>query len=580
MTSATVLRGAPASPPPSPTASVDQQSLDRLLEALDGGRERWARTSIPERIALLERVMADTVAAADDWVADAARAKGLAADSSAVGEEWHSGPALTARTARLLRDSLRDIERTGRPRLPGALRSGPDGRVVAPVFPASLYDRILFPNTTAENWMPPGRSADEVLAEQAWAYTEPRPEPVVELVLGAGNIASLAPRDVLYSMFVENRVALLKCNPVNDYLAPHWERSFKALIDFGVLRIVTGDAAVGAYLTRHPHVGHIHITGSDKTYDAVVFGPGDEGAQRKTRGERLVSTEVSAELGNVSPVVVVPDRWSASDIRYQAQHVATMLAHNAGFNCLTARVIVTAAAWPQREQFLDAVEAALATLPPRSAYYPGAADRHGAFMEAHPQARCIGRAGEGQLPWTLVRGVDPNATDDPVFTTEPFCSLMAETALPADSPAAFLDKAVAFCNDVLWGTLSGAVLVKRRRDPQVRAAVERAERDLRYGSVCVNAWQGLAFVTSANSWGAYPGHTDEDIQSGRGVVGNTYMLRDPEKSIVRGPFRSRPRPVWFAGHKNGLPALKALTQFEAHPSPGALARLFAAALRP
>src|SRR5439155_3896692 len=137
---------------------------------------------------------------------DACRAKGLAAGTSEAGEEWHSGPALLARNARLLRDSLRDIEREGRPQLPAPLTAGADGRVIARVFPVSVYDRLRSPGITGEVWMPPGRSADAVLASQAWAYQEPRPEPVVELVLGAGNIASLAPRDVLYSMFAENRV--------------------------------------------------------------------------------------------------------------------------------------------------------------------------------------------------------------------------------------------------------------------------------------------------------------------------------------------------------------------------------------
>src|SRR5439155_842378 len=135
-----------------------------------------------------------------------------------------------------------------------------------------------------------------VFEQQAWAYRCQGQPPVLELVLGAGNIASLAPRDVLYSMFVENRVCVLKCNPVNDYLAPHFERAFRALIDHGVVRVVKGDAAAGAYLTQHPDVEHIHITGSDKTFEAVVFGVGDEGAARKARGERLIDTPVTAEL--------------------------------------------------------------------------------------------------------------------------------------------------------------------------------------------------------------------------------------------------------------------------------------------
>src|SRR4029078_11505472 len=131
-----------------------------------------------------------------------------------------------------------------------------------------------------EMWMPPGRSADEVIAQQAWAYRGEGQAPVLELVLGAANVASLAPRDVLYSMFVENRVAVLKCNPVNDYLAPHWENSFRALIDHGVLQIIKGDAAIRAYLGSHPQVQHIHHPGSGQAFGSNGFGPGEEGAAR------------------------------------------------------------------------------------------------------------------------------------------------------------------------------------------------------------------------------------------------------------------------------------------------------------
>ena len=82
------------------------------------------------------------------------------------------------------------------------------------------------------------------------------------------------------------------------------------------------------------------------------------------------------------------------------------------------------------------------------------------------------------------------------------------------------------------------------------------------------------------SWGAYPGHSDSDIQSGRGTVANTFMLRDPEKSVMRSPFRSRPRPAWFAGHKNSEQMQRSLAYLWANPSPATLTRTFAAALRP
>jgi hypothetical protein len=45
------------------------------------------------------------------------------------------------------------------------------------------------------------------------------------------------------------------------------------------------------------------------------------------------------------------------------------------------------------------------------------------------------------------------------------------------------------------------------------------------------------------------------------------MLFDhPQKSIVRGPFRLWPTPVWFADHRNLRELGRLATQFEAAPS--------------
>jgi len=39
-------------------------------------------------------------------------------------------------------------------------------------------------------------------------------------------------------------------------------------------------------------------------------------------------------------VIVVPGPWQKSDIEEQAKHIATWLVANAGFACLSPRVIV------------------------------------------------------------------------------------------------------------------------------------------------------------------------------------------------------------------------------------------------
>jgi hypothetical protein len=401
------------------------------------------------------------------------------------------------------------------------------------------------------------------------------------LVLGAGNVGSLGPRDVLTKMFVDGNVVVLKANPVNDYLVPYWNRAMGALVQAGYLRIVSGGATVGVYLTNHETISDIHVTGSDKTHDAIVFGPGPEGERRKAQNDPIITKPVSCELGNVSPVVIVPGQWSAKEIEFQAKHVATMITNNAGFNCLTPRVIITHADWAQRAEFLDALETVFASLPTRKAYYPGAGERRNAFLATHPDAHQIGDAGGDRMPWTLIRGVDPTKTDDICLNVEAFCALTSETGLSADSPADFVRRATAFCNDVVWGTLSMTLIADPRtmRDPETGPAIEQAIADLRYGSIGLNLWHAMSFAFATTVWGAYPGHLITDIQSGSGFVGNAYLFAHPQKSVVRGPFVAKPEPAWFATNSNGGVVMRKLLDFEVRPSWVKLPGLLRAALK-
>ena len=173
-----------------------------------------------------------------------------------------------------------------------------------------------------------------------------------------------------------------------------------------MLEIVTGGVDEGRYLCAHPLVQSIHLTGSDRTHDAIVWGDTpEERERRKAAGTPRLDKAVTSELGSVTPVLVVPGRWSRMALKYQARNVASMVAHNASFNCNAAKVLVLARGWAQREEFLDALQEVLASLPPRKAYYPGAEQRYQAFVERYPQARVLGARGDGVVPWTLIPNV-------------------------------------------------------------------------------------------------------------------------------------------------------------------------------
>jgi acyl-CoA reductase-like NAD-dependent aldehyde dehydrogenase len=547
-----------------------QEAMDSAVQTLQEKKNAWVAVSVRERIALVDRLITDCAAIAERWVAACLQGKRIPADAPAANEEWLTGPYLTIKCLSQLRQALADIETHGRPRIPGPVTTRPDGQVVAQVFPYTSYDKLFYSGVRAEIWMEPGVTAEELPRTQAVIYQEKQHEGKVALVLGAGNVSSIGPTDILYKLFMEDQVVVFKSNPVNAYVGPLIEEGFKALIEPGFLRVVYGGAAEGAYLCNHPGVDEVHITGSDKTFDAIIFGPGPEGAKRKAEKRPLLTKRVTGELGNVSPVIVVPGPWSAKDIAYQAEHIASMLTNNAGFNCNATRVIIQHAAWEQREQLLQGIRQVLAQVPLRNAYYPGAHDRQRAFVAAHPEAEQFGTPTGDQLSWTLIAGVDPAKDEDICFTTEAFCGLFAESTLDAASVAEYLDRAVEFVNERLWGTLNATILIHPAtlKEPAAAAALDRAIANLRYGTVAVNYWAAAGFAMGTPTWGGFPGQTIYDVQSGIGVVHNTLMFSRPQKTVLRAPFRTTPTPAWFVTQgKIASKVYPKLTRFEAAPSP-------------
>ena len=556
--------------PPSPIAPTPFDRLDAQVERLALRKDDWLTVSIPERIVYLRRCLEGVLAVSERWVADGCRLKGIAPDDVLAGEEWIAGPLTTVRNLRMLIESL---EAGGRPKPPSISRR-PDGQQVARVFPATLMDRALFTGYSGEVWIAPDQPAS-----QGEIYRKHPAEGKVALVLGAGNVSSIGPMDVLYKLFVEDQVVLLKMNPVNAHVGPYLEEAMRCLIDDGFLAVAYGGAAVGAHLADHPKVDTLHVTGSDRTYDAIVWGADPaEQARRKAANEPRNRKPFTAELGCVTPVLVVPGEWSDDDLAFQARQVAGMVAQNASFNCNAAKVLVTAQGWPQRQAFLDKVHQALAATPARKAYYPGAKDRYQAMLDHYKQAKPLIEGGEGVVPWTVIPDVPP-AEGEYALNNEAFCGVIAEVALDVTSAQSFLDSAVDFANERCWGTLSCCVLVHPATERNHAAALDRAIADLRYGGIGINCWPAMVYGLVSTTWGAFPGHTPRDIRSGVGVVHNTFLFDHPQKSVVRAPFRIRPTPVWFADNKNLAEIGRKMVRMEADPSWGKLFGVALAALK-
>ena len=195
---------------------MDTKRIDQTVETIAGNKTRWARLPIATKINLLDKIRTRVGDVAQSWVDAAAAAKEIPADSQLVGEEWTSGPYAVAQGAQSLADTLRRIQ-DGVPILEGFdARTLPNGQVAVRVFPATSEDRLFLSAHVADVWMQPGITIDE-LEEHAGAFHRiPDPVGSLTVVLGAGNIASIAPLDVLTELFNFGSVVVVKLNPVKS----------------------------------------------------------------------------------------------------------------------------------------------------------------------------------------------------------------------------------------------------------------------------------------------------------------------------------------------------------------------------
>jgi acyl-CoA reductase-like NAD-dependent aldehyde dehydrogenase len=567
---------------PTPSAAVTPTSrpaLDDAVAVVSGQRRTFARMAPAEKAVLLRSTLPILGEVAAAWVEAGCRAKRLPLGKPLGGEEWLAGPLPTGRNIRLLAESLETIAKKGQPALGRGVRTGADERVEVDVFPTSGWDGNLYRGMECSVLLLPGVDEQTARDKQAGFYKQRDPEGKLSLILGAGNVSSIPIMDVLAKMFVEGHVCVLKMNPINEWVGPFIERTLEPMIKRGFVRVVYGGGDVGEYLCQHPGVEDVHITGSDKTHDRIIWGPpGPEQERRKREHNPLLKKPITSELGNVSPVAVVPGEYTEAELAFQARNVVTMVTNNASFNCNAAKMLITARGWPQRDRFLELVRQGLRAAAPRHAYYPGARDRFTA-LTAGRTVESFGDSSDNVLPWVLITQVDSSRADDPLFSTEPFCSILSHTEVGDRDPEAFLATATTFCNYRLWGTLNAAIIIDPRTEKGVASALDRAILDLRYGTVAINLWPAVAYGTISPPWGGHPSATLENIQSGLGWVHNSYFLDGVEKSVMRGSITLWPTPSWFFDNKAAHVVGEKITRFEIAPSALKVPGLTAAALR-
>lgn len=553
------------------------KQIDQALAELRGNATQFARLSPSAKASLARETIVTVARQAQRWVDEGSRARGLTGHLKA--EEWLGGPITTIRMLRLIAESLDEISRTGKPSFGKGSSVRTDGHLQVEVMPSSKLDQVMYGGFTSYMLMEEGLTKQTAREKQASFYSKADPEGELCLVLGAGNVSSIGPMDAFTKMFHDGAVCLLKMNPVNEWSGPILEDALKPMIDKGYLRIVYGGVEVGKYTSSHDGIDSIHITGSDRTHDAIVWGFGDEKAERIKNNDPKLKKPILSELGNISPVAVVPYNYSDSELWFQAQNVASMVANNGSFNCNAAKLLVTAKGWKQRDKFCEYVHRALSEAPTRRAYYPGAFDRYEKLTKGRDVLK-FGEKTDENLQWAFIQNVDSSDHNDPLFSTEPFCGILSHTEVDGASAEDFLTNITTFFNDVVWGTLNACIIIhpKLEKTPSVDRVLNKAIVELRYGTIAINHWPALAYGFGTTAWGGHPSSTLDNIQSGLGWVHNTYMLEGIDKCVVRGNLVVRPKPLWFYDNYKAAKVCPALLKMEANPGWGKLPGIFAKVL--
>ena len=588
------------------------------LEKVSSNREKWATLSISQRLEILEEMEEIRKSiSVEEWFklsgSDGLSMMGLCSGTDVGDMEAAKLAFLFVLFYQLILGSYKELyEMRVKNTLPGVssfkTRKAINGQICVETFPtfkASKSPVSVLVGCKGEVWLDPNvtKTEKDLKLYQYADNDDVEKKPGLMLVLGAGNHALLAILDIFYGLFKKNCVVYMKLHALRAYIEPLLRRLFQPLIKRGFLELEQHTTVERSNaLVHHPLVAAVHLTGGKATHDAIAWGADPkEQMKNKENNNPVLKVPLTSELGAVSPWVVVPARYTTAELKSQAGLVASFIYENASCNCSAAKVVVISETWEQKDDFLKLVEDGLAEYTLPVPYYPGCSQRWQGFQEKYPSAKLIyDHSGEGikerqlskpllskeatLLPYLAIdltvdlstkEGRDA-AEKEYAFKTEPFTPVYTVARLQNTSTLeGFCKTAATFCNDYLYGTLSGTVTVKP--EIQQEAAVQQLIADLHYGSIGVNIWGGYCIMFVEGGWGAFPGESLNNVQSGIGRVYNALGIEGFQKTVLVGPLCSANYPMPLNPKKQSK-IYQALTKCLLVPGLGSLVGLYSAVL--
>jgi len=546
--------------------SLTKLDIDRFITTLRTKSKEFNSISNVQLASMLEETISNIKEVAFFWATICSDNKGTT-KTPAEGEEWLGGPFASVLATQYYIKSLTNDDDLVEKKYNSEENS-------YKVFPNSFTERITFPFIDAKVIFNKSMSFEDINKYRGFSKRYDI-DPSITLVLGAGNFSSIPYLDVLYHLITRKSVILLKLNPVNEYLKPVFEKVFQSFIERGYIIVTTGNIDESKYMANHPGINNIHLTGSDKTFEDIVYGRELTEKERKSKSlSKINNKPITSELGNVTPIIIHPGKWSTSDIKYQARKIVTAKLNNNGFNCIAAQVVVLPDGWGQTETLIKYVKHYMSKAKERKAYYPESIER----LEKLEKDKGYERV-------NALSCVTPHLTREikaysKFEIDEVWSSTIYFKKIEYTSVEDFANKAIDYCNDELWGNLGVSVIIKDH-DRKFNKHITNLYIDkLNYGTVAINEWAAIGYIIPQLPWGGFPGNRDNDIQSGQSVVHNSMLFESPLKGVVNTKFRiSRIiDPPWFVTNKKARRLFRNLTYYQINNSNINFLKLIFAAL--
>ena len=546
--------------------SLTKLDIDRFITTLRTKSKEFNSISNVQLASMLEETISNIKEVAFFWATICSDNKGTT-KTPAEGEEWLGGPFASVLATQYYIKSLTNDDDLVEKKYNSEENS-------YKVFPNSFTERITFPFIDAKVIFNKSMSFEDINKYRGFSKRYDI-DPSITLVLGAGNFSSIPYLDVLYHLITRKSVILLKLNPVNEYLKPVFEKVFQSFIERGYIIVTTGNIDESKYMAKHPGINHIHLTGSDKTFEDIVYGRELTEKERKSKSlSKINNKPITSELGNVTPIIIHPGKWSTSDIKYQARKIVTAKLNNNGFNCIAAQVVVLPDGWGQTETLIKFVKHYMSKAKERKAYYPESIERLQKLQKDKGYERV-----------NALSCVTPHLTREikaysKFEIDEVWSSTIYFKKIEYTSVEDFANKAIDYCNDELWGNLGVSVIIKDHDRKFNNHITNLYVDNLNYGTVAINEWAAIGYIIPQLPWGGFPGNRDNDIQSGQSVVHNSMLFESPLKGVVNTKFRiSRIiDPPWFVTNKKARRLFKNLTYYQIHNSNINFLKLIFAAL--